>query len=289
MKREEIVDSAERSRKILKLTKQSMYDRFTDSINLSLAKQNAQKIYEMNPTHEELGYVRETDGLSLLHLAIFSHNPYLVALYRHLGLNPDFHKFESGITPRSLILKTGHLVHGMRNAFFTSDDFLRDAGILKDSTIEKHGRFEIQVLNEDEEAEATKETEAVDASLEAPASAETPGLSMKDSESASRDLLNIFSSKGKRFIVSFEEPECSKSPGPETSLEEQVEVPTRLKSPGPSLQEQTGALKELLDIISSTKVEVELSGKALTKHESSTICKDTYVSPVGDELYIDIV
>lgn len=289
MKREEIVDSAERSRKILKLTKHSMYDRFTDSINLSLAKQNAQKIYEMNPTHEELGYVRESDGLSLLHLAIFSHNPYLVALYRHLGLNPDFHKFESGVTPKSLILKTGHLVHGMRDAFFTPDDFLRDAGILKDFTIEKHGRFEIRVLNEDAETEITKETEVVDASLEAPASTETPGLSMKDVESASKDLLDIFSSQGTRFIVSFEEPERSKSPGPETSLEEPLEVPTRTKSPGPSLQEQTGALEELLDIISSPKVGVQLPGKALTIDESSTICTDTYVNLVGDELFINIV
>lgn len=83
MKEVEKVCSAERLRDILKLTTQNMYDRFIKSINLSLAKQNAIKVYEIHPVPEELGYIRESDGVSLLHLAIFSHNPYLVALYRH--------------------------------------------------------------------------------------------------------------------------------------------------------------------------------------------------------------
>ncbi|MEM6339152.1 MAG: hypothetical protein AAF673_04430, partial [Pseudomonadota bacterium] len=198
MKEVEKVCSAERLRDILTLTTHSMYDRFTNSINLGLAKQIAQKIYEINPTPEELGYVREADGLSLLHLSIFSHNPYLVALYMHLGANPDFHKFESGVTPRSLIFKTCHLVHGMRSAFFTPDNFLRDAGILKDFTEKTRSRFEIRVLNQEEEV--GKEKQIVDAAPKILAGTEPYGLSLEEIESAARDLLSIFSSKEKRKI-----------------------------------------------------------------------------------------
>ena len=191
MKREAIVDNAERLREILKFTTHSMYDRFTNSINLSLAKQNALKVYEISPADQELGYVRAADGVSLLHLAILSHNPYLVALYRHLGVDPDFHKFEGGVTPRSLISKTGHLVDGMRIAFFTPDDFLRDAGILKDFTVETRGRFEIRVLHKDEDTETCKEKEVDDAPFEVPVRPKTPGPSLEEQEVVLRELLDV--------------------------------------------------------------------------------------------------
>ncbi len=249
MKREERVDGAERLREILKLTTHSMYDRFTNSINLSLAKQNALKVYEINPTAEELGYVRAADGISLLHLAIFSHNPYLVALYVHLGVNPDFHKFENGVTPRSLISKTGHLVDGMRNAFFTPDDFLRDTGILKDFTVETYGRFEVQILHKDDDVEASKVEKAIDFLFEVPARPDTPGPTSEERHKVKKDFCTIASRSPSSCLDSFEELELTIPTTPEKSIFVHTEVPKRPDGPVPSLEEQEESMQGFLDLI----------------------------------------
>jgi hypothetical protein len=64
----------------------------------------------------------------LLHFAITSHNPYLVALFISLGANIDF-AARGGVTPRKLIEKTGHLVQGMPSAFYYHNEFLIDEGL----------------------------------------------------------------------------------------------------------------------------------------------------------------
>lgn len=282
MKREERVDGTERLREILKLTTHSMYDRFSGSINLSLAKENAQKVHEISPTLEELGYVRAADGVSLLHLAIFSHNPYLVALYVHLGVNPNFHKFEDGVTPRSLISKTGHLVDGMRIAFFTPEDFLRNAGILQDFTVETRGRFEIRVLHKAEDVRIGKVEEIIDSPLEVPARPDTPGPTLEGQHKVEKDFFNIASRSLSGSLGSFEEQESTIPTTPEKSIFVHMEVPKRPDGPVPSLEEQEESMQSFLDLINSKD-----SSSSASVAPSNTEC--LCISLVGEYPYLDSV
>lgn len=134
MKKNDAVDvfSTHRFTYILNNTKKTMYNGAEGIVDLGLAKKIALQIYEMKPTLEELAYVRSSDGFTLLHLAITSHNPYLVALYSHLGADINARAIGGGVTPCELIAKTGHLVEGMVSAFWLSENYLIDCGIIKE-------------------------------------------------------------------------------------------------------------------------------------------------------------
>ncbi len=88
----------------------------------------------MNPTPVELLYARPSDGFTLLHLVITSHNPYLVALYSYLGADINARAVGEGVAPCGLIAKTGHLVKGMVSAFGLSKNYLKEHGLIEDDS-----------------------------------------------------------------------------------------------------------------------------------------------------------
>jgi len=127
MKKNEF-EAAYRESEILRVCKQKIYIPSAGHFDFNLGRNNAIKLMKMDLTVAELSYVRPSDGFSLLHFSITSHNPYLVALFISLGANIDF-AAKGGVTPRKLIEKTGHLVQGMPSAFYYHNEFLIDEGL----------------------------------------------------------------------------------------------------------------------------------------------------------------
>ena len=67
--------------KIISSAQQNIYNQSEKSIDVELGIDIVTEICNII-TPESLGYVRESDGWSLLHFAIASNNPFLVALFR---------------------------------------------------------------------------------------------------------------------------------------------------------------------------------------------------------------
>ena len=128
MKKSEF-EAIHRMSDILLLSQEKTYVASLGRFDFAKGKDNVIKLMEMKPTREELDYVRPSDGFSLLHFAITSHNPHLVALLTHWGFNIDL-PARGGVTPRKLIEKTGDLVLGMKDAFYYSKKFLQDSGVI---------------------------------------------------------------------------------------------------------------------------------------------------------------
>jgi hypothetical protein len=73
MKKSEF-EAIHRMSDILLLSQEKTYVASLGRFDFAKGKDNVIKLMEMKPTREELDYVRPSDGFSLLHFAITSHN-----------------------------------------------------------------------------------------------------------------------------------------------------------------------------------------------------------------------
>ena len=129
--------------KIISLAQQNIYNQSEKSIDVELGINIVTEICSMaKVTPEALEYVRESDGWSLLHFAIASYNPFLVALFRYYGFDVDARAEENSITPRELFTKIGHLVDEMKEAFKQPISFLAQFGIVCVEQIESEYSFD---------------------------------------------------------------------------------------------------------------------------------------------------
>lgn len=119
-----------RIEKLFKLVEKETYVRSKNSIDLKMCKSFAHDVFEMNPTQEELNVTRSADGFSLLHVAINKLNPFMVAVLIYLGANTKIIAKKSGITPEKLMTKIGHLGSNMQEAFYNTEDFLKQYEIV---------------------------------------------------------------------------------------------------------------------------------------------------------------
>jgi hypothetical protein len=123
------------------------------SIDLDKCMENAICFIQVDPTSKELSAVRSSDGFSLLHIAVNRLNPFLVAILICLGMNINSKAKGDGITPIELFKKTGHLVGGMKSAFYDAEKFLTKVGLLgcpkSDKAEEKDSSIKSIAIDED--------------------------------------------------------------------------------------------------------------------------------------------
>lgn len=129
--------------KIIILAQRNIYNQSEKSIDVEQGINIVKKICSIaKVTPEALEYVRESDGWSLLHFAIASYNPFLVALFRQYGFNVDARANENIITPRELFAKIGHLVDEMEEAFEQPISFLSRFGFVFAEQVESEYSFD---------------------------------------------------------------------------------------------------------------------------------------------------
>ena len=123
-----------RIKDLFRLVEKETYVRSKGVIDLKMCEGFAYDVLYMNPTKYELNYTRSADGFSLLHVAINKLNPYMVAVLIYLGTDTEIKAKKSGITPEKLIEKIGHLGCSMSEAFYNAEGFLKECGIIDNTS-----------------------------------------------------------------------------------------------------------------------------------------------------------
>ena len=129
--------STNSSKELLKLVKQNLYNKNTNTIDLEWGKEITQQVIDMMPIKkEDLNYIRESDGFSMLHFANTSHNPYLVALFLFLKVDLSY-SGSNCVAPRKFIENTQYLVEGMSEDLYDPRGFLAKEWIIKLNNVEE--------------------------------------------------------------------------------------------------------------------------------------------------------
>lgn len=128
-------DDQHRINKIIVLAQEKIYDTSERSINIARGIDIAREVYGIIKL-EDLEYTRKSDGWSLLHFAITSYNPFLVALFIDYGFDVDVKAKNATITPRELYEKIGYLAE-IVEAFENPRNFLEQYEVLYTEYLEK--------------------------------------------------------------------------------------------------------------------------------------------------------
>lgn len=128
-------DDQHRINKIIVLAQEKIYDTSKMSINVERGIAIAEEV-RCTIKPEDLEYTRKSDGWSLLHFAITSYNPFLVALFIDYGFDVDVKAKNAAITPRELYEKIGYLAE-IVEAFENPRNFLEKYGVLYTEDLEK--------------------------------------------------------------------------------------------------------------------------------------------------------